>query len=168
MQKRVFDTIEARHARDFGNGRAGQRLYEDLLSAVRESRIPEAATEFEKRFLPLLKSKQPDSEAEASSLKRAPRAAGGIWVSTLCGAAIILGALIVGFGAFKTTMAKSPVKTPMVDMGATQPTPHAIADPAPQTASDAPVTAANGPETTDETAAESAPTRAVEQEPPAR
>src|SRR5262245_24826527 len=26
MQKRVFDTIEERHAKDFGNGRVGQKL----------------------------------------------------------------------------------------------------------------------------------------------
>jgi len=56
MRKCIFDTIEQRHARDFGNSRVGPRLYEELLSAVRDSGAREAAKEFEIRFFPLVNS----------------------------------------------------------------------------------------------------------------
>src|SRR6185369_93420 len=54
MRKRIFDTLEQHHTHDFGNSRLGPRLYEDLLSAVRESGAAEAVKEFENRFLPLV------------------------------------------------------------------------------------------------------------------
>src|SRR5262249_32711884 len=56
MRKCIFDTIEQRHTRDFGNSRVGPRLYEELLSAVRDSGAREAAKEFEIRFFPLVNS----------------------------------------------------------------------------------------------------------------
>jgi len=37
MRKRMFDTLEERHAQDFQNGKAGMKLYEELLSAVRDA-----------------------------------------------------------------------------------------------------------------------------------
>jgi len=169
MQKRVFDTIEERHAKDFRNGRVGQRLYEHLLSAVRESGMPAIEAEFENRFLPLLKAKQPHGEAEAGSPKQ-ELATRLIWISTACVAAVTLGAVVVGVGALKTTFAGSPlsIKTPVVENDATQPSPPAITDPAPQTAIDASNPAPKDTETTNEAASESASTNAVEQEPAAR
>src|SRR5436853_6180994 len=56
MRKCIFDTIAQRHAHDFGNSRVGPGLYEELLSAVRESGAREAIKEFENRFYPLLNS----------------------------------------------------------------------------------------------------------------
>lgn len=56
MRKCIFDTIEQRHAHDFGNSRVGPRLYKELLSAVRDSGAREAAKEFEIRFFPLVNS----------------------------------------------------------------------------------------------------------------
>jgi len=169
MQKRVFDTIEERHAKDFRNGRVGQRLYEHLLSAVRESGMPAIEAEFENRFLPLLKAKQPHGEAEAGSPKQ-ELATRLIWISTACVAAVTLGAVIVGFGALKTTFAGSPlsIKTPVVENDATQPPPAAIADPAPQTAIEASNPAPQDAETANETATEPVPAKAAEQESSAR
>ena len=42
MRKRMFDTIEQRHKHDFVSSRMGMGFYEDLLSAVRVSGVPEA------------------------------------------------------------------------------------------------------------------------------
>jgi hypothetical protein len=55
IRKRVFDVIEQYHANDFGNGMEGIELYEELLSALRDSGMPEVVKEFERRFAPLLK-----------------------------------------------------------------------------------------------------------------
>jgi hypothetical protein len=169
MQKRVFDTIEDRHAKDFRNGRVGPKLYEDLLSAVRESGMPAIEAEFEKRFLPLLKAKQPQDEAEALSPNQGGQGARWIWISTLCLAAITLGAVIVEFGALKTTFAGSPVsiKTPIVEND-TPPSSPAVDEPMAQTATDSSSPAAKDEETTSEAATEPAATQAVEQEPAAR
>src|ERR1700731_1933582 len=54
MRERLFDTMERCYAHDFGNGRAGKRFYERLLSAVRAAGSPEATGEFETRFSPFL------------------------------------------------------------------------------------------------------------------
>jgi hypothetical protein len=89
MRKRIFDTLEQRHAHDFGNGKLGMTLYDTLLSAVRDSGVPEAAQDFENRFFPLLYPKR--------------RGGGWGWTSAPCVAAIILIALILGFNALKTT-----------------------------------------------------------------
>src|SRR5262245_17161445 len=56
LRKCIFDTIEQRHTHHFGNSRVGPRLYEELLSAVRDSGAREAAKEFEIRFFPLVNS----------------------------------------------------------------------------------------------------------------
>jgi hypothetical protein len=53
-RKRIFDHIERHHAQDFANGRAGIELYEKLLSALRDSGMPEVMKEFERRFSSLL------------------------------------------------------------------------------------------------------------------
>jgi hypothetical protein len=50
MRELLFETMERCYAHDFGNGRVGKGLYEQLLSAVRAAGSPEAITEFETRF----------------------------------------------------------------------------------------------------------------------
>jgi hypothetical protein len=182
MQQRMFDTIEQRHAHDFGNGRAGLKLYEALLSAVRESGVPEAAMEFEKRFFPLLNRERPRREADAdppeemSDQDRMPVTAnrwgaGSIWISTLCVAAVIFGVLILRFDVLKTTTAGSSTatKAPILDVKAIEPAPGAMADLPPETAIEAPSRpVAKGTETASEPVTESAPTKADEQKPSER
>jgi hypothetical protein len=53
IRKRIFDILEEHHAHDFGHG-AGMELYEELLSALRDSGMREVVKEFETRFSPLL------------------------------------------------------------------------------------------------------------------
>jgi hypothetical protein len=64
IRKRIFDVIEQHHANDFGNGREGVKLYEELLSALRDSGMAEAMKEFERRFSPLLNPDPPVRNAE--------------------------------------------------------------------------------------------------------
>ena len=118
MRKCIFDTIEQRHARDFGNSRVGPGLYEDLLSAVRESGATEAIKEFENRFFPLLNSDPSRDNADigpseemtnqdrATAVEDRRRGGWGV-ISALCVLGF-LGALIVGFNAFKITAAERP------------------------------------------------------------
>jgi hypothetical protein len=106
MQKRVFDAIAQRHAHDFANGRAGLKLYEDLLSAVRDSGVSEAAQEFEKRFSPLLMT---DQVRTTGMEGRRGRRWG--WISALCLAAVIVGALVFGINVLKMTTAGPPTVT---------------------------------------------------------
>jgi hypothetical protein len=54
IRKRIFDVIEQYHANDFRDGRKGVELYEGLLSALRNSGMPDVVKEFERRFAPLL------------------------------------------------------------------------------------------------------------------
>jgi hypothetical protein len=54
IRKRIFDVIEQYHAKDFRDGREGVELYEELLSALRNSKMPDVVKEFERRFAPLL------------------------------------------------------------------------------------------------------------------
>ena len=152
MRKRIFDTLEQRHAEDFRSGRQGMQLYEDLLSAVRDARLPEAVEEFESRFQPLvnagrLEMGDPDQMAAVEDR----RGSGWDWISALCVAAVIVGALILGFNALKTTTAESPAVTeaPVPATKSTEePAPETMTEPAPET-----VTAP-------------APATAPEQEPP--
>jgi hypothetical protein len=64
MRRRIFDVIEQHHANDFRNGREGIELYEELLSALRDSGMPEVMKEFERRFSPLLNPDPPLRNAE--------------------------------------------------------------------------------------------------------
>jgi hypothetical protein len=117
MRERMFDAIQQQHAHDFSNGRVGKALYEHLLSAVRDSGVPEAVKEFENRFLPLLNEDSrrgnADIELPEGVIKqvRTPavedRRPGWSGISALCLAAL-LAALIVGFNAFKMTAAERP------------------------------------------------------------
>jgi hypothetical protein len=117
MRKRMFDTIEQRHKNDFVRSRRGMGLYEDLLSAVRVSGVPEAVGEFESRFLPLLDSDQTRGDADVGTQEEMAqhgttemqnrRWAGRVGISALCLAALVT-ALIVGVRVISITAAEQP------------------------------------------------------------
>jgi len=119
MRKRMFDTLEERHADDFGSGKAGRKLYDDLLSAVRDAGVPEAVTEFESRFLPLLTRKRQQADAQpgfATDLDLMSGAqgrwrTGWVWLCSLAGAVVIAGALFLGYNYLKTTAERLPSVT---------------------------------------------------------
>ena len=119
MRKRMFDTLEERHADDFGSGKAGRKLYDDLLSAVRDAGVPEAVTEFESRFLPLLTRKRQQADAQPGfatdldlmSGAQARWRAGWVWLWSLAGAVVIAGALFLGYSYLKTTAERLPSVT---------------------------------------------------------
>jgi hypothetical protein len=155
MRECIFDTIEQRHAGDFGNGRLGKGLYEDLLSAVRDSGAPGAAEEFEKRFFPYL---NPDrARGEPDTMKDRPQ--GGLgWASVVCVAAV-LGALIVGFTAFKKTASEQVAVTeaPIPAANAKEPASETVTESTPATVGETPIPAAKAEEAASETMTESAP-----------
>jgi hypothetical protein len=117
MRKRMFDTIAQRHKNDFVRSRRGMGLYEDLLSAVRVSGVPEAVDEFESRFLPLLDSDQTRGDADVGTQEEMAqhgttemqnrRWAGRVGISALCLAALVT-ALIVGVRVISITAAEQP------------------------------------------------------------
>ena len=137
MRKCIFDTIEQRHVRDFGNSKVGPGLYEDLLLAVRASGATEAIKEFENRFFPLVNSDPSrdsadiDPSEEMTNLDQANGAAnrgrGGWGVISALYVVGLLGALIVGFNAFKITAAERPTVSAAK---AIEPAPEAMTAPA--------------------------------------
>ena len=174
MRKRMFDTLEERHARDFVNGKAGMKLYEDLLSAVRDSGVPEAITEFESRFLPLLNRDRPQRDAESGfpggmtdqdrMIAVEDRRGGGwVWMWSLALAAGIAGALFFGYNFFKVTTSKPPTVTE-APVPAAQPT-----EPGPEPAAviEAPVPTANPTEPVSEPPAATGPVPAAQPTEPA-
>jgi anti-sigma-K factor RskA len=141
MRKRVFETLEQRHAHDFGNGREGVRLYEDLLSAVRDAGVPEAAEEFENRFFPLLNPDRARGETSAKETTAVAdrRGSGWDWISALCVAAVIVGAFVLGFNALKMTRAEPPTvaEAPIPAAKATEePASETMTEPVPATAAE--------------------------------
>jgi hypothetical protein len=164
MRKRMFDTIEQRHADDLGNGKAGMKLYEDLLSAVRDAGVPEAETEFESRFLPLLNKKevQPAGTFDPDRMTAAEGPWSGVWrwISSTVMAAAIAGAAGWFFGdkALKWIKGEPPALT-QTPGPATPP-----AQPAAAGEAATPVTA-TGPETP---AGSAIPVPAEGTEPPTR
>jgi hypothetical protein len=118
MQKCIFDTIEQRHAHDFRNSRVGPGLYENLLSAVRESGATEAIKEFENRFFPLLNSDPSHDNADVGpseettnqdqAIAAPDRRRGGWGMMSVLSVVALLGALMVGFDVFKLTAAERP------------------------------------------------------------
>jgi hypothetical protein len=160
MRERIFDTIEKRHAHDFGNGRLGKGFYEDLLSAVRDSGAPGAAEEFEKRFLPYL---NPDrARSKPDTLEDRSRGGWGL-ASVLCVSAV-LGAVIVGFTAFKMTASErlAVTQAPIPVAKAKEPTSAAITESAPATMAETPIPAGKVEEPASETMAESTASMAPE------
>ena len=155
MRQRMFDTIEQHHADDFGNGRLGKGLYEDLLSAVRDSGVPEAAQEFEERFFPYLNPNRKHGEPEAA--KDRWRVSRGL-AAVLCVAAV-LGALIVGFTAFKKTASErlTVTEAPIPAAHATEPASETVTELTPATVGETPVLGETAAEPASETTAETAP-----------
>src|SRR3974390_3329840 len=156
MRERMFDIIEQHHADDFGNGRLGKGLYEDLLSAVRDSGVPEAAQEFEERFFPYLNPNRKHGEPEAA--KDRWRVGRGL-AAVLCMAAV-LGALIVGFTAYKKTASErlAVTEAPIPAANATEPASETVTESTPATVGQTPIPARKPEEeAASETMTESAP-----------
>ncbi len=115
MRKRMFDTIEQRHAQDFVSGRVGTDLYENLLSAVRASGVPEALEEFESRFFPLLNADQTRGGADVGAQEEMAQDGTGemqnrrwgrwVGISVVC---LVATVLIVGFRLIGITAAEQP------------------------------------------------------------
>jgi hypothetical protein len=147
MRERIFDTIEQRHARDFRNSRVGPGLYEDLLSAVHDTRAAEAIQEFENRFSPLLNSDPSRDDAyfgpseEMTSQDRATviadRRRDGWGMISALGAVVFLAVLIVGFNAFKMT----PAEATKSAAKATEPASETMTAPAQAVVDKAPIAA---------------------------
>jgi len=70
IRRRIFDTIEKHHAHEFGDGRAGIELYEELLYALRDGGMPEVMKEFERRFSPFLSPSPAYSNANLGPRKQ--------------------------------------------------------------------------------------------------
>jgi hypothetical protein len=156
MRERMFDIIEQHHADDFGNGRLGKGLYEDLLSAVRDSGVPEAAQEFEERFFPYLNPDRKHGEPEAA--KDRWRVGRGL-AAVLCMAAV-LGALIVGFTVFKKTASEQLAVTeaPIPAAHATEPASETATESTPATVGETTIPAGKAEEeAASETITDSAP-----------
>jgi hypothetical protein len=174
MRKRMFDTLEERHAQDFENGKAGRKLYEDLLSAVRDAGVPEAVTEFESRFLPLLNRDRPQGDEESDfsggvtdrdrMLAAEDRRGGGwVWIWSLAVAAVITGALFFGYSFLKVTASKPPAMTE-TGVPATNPTEPVSQPPA---ATGAPVPAEQPTEPASQSTIKPPLSAPIQPEPPA-
>ena len=155
MRERIFDTIEQHYANDFGNGRLGKGLYEDLLSAVRDSGVPEATEEFEERFFPYLNPNRKQGEPEAT--KDRWRVGRGL-AAVLCVAAV-LGALIVGFTAFKKTASErlAVTEAPIPAANATEPALETATESTPATVGETSIPAEKAEEAVSESITDSAP-----------
>jgi hypothetical protein len=165
MRKRIFDTLEQHHTHDFGNSRLGPRLYEDLLSAVRESGAAEAVKEFESRFLPLVNTDPSRDNAHddvSGDLTKAVRATAakdrrrGSWIGVSVVLAITtLTALVIGFKCLKITPAEAGRSFFRMTSSHTKPAPVPV--PAQPAAEEHSTAATNSPESTSETTPEPVP-----------
>ena len=174
MRERMFDTIEQQHTIDFSS-RVGKGLYEHLLSAVRDSGVPEAVKEFENRFSPLLNADPLRGKADIgvpeeviNDLRTAvaeDRRRTWAGISALCFAALVA-AVIIGFNAFKMTTSARPTLNEAT-IPAAKPTETAsetITEPAQTIAAEAPVPAAKMQESAFEAMTEPVLPNSVEQE----
>jgi hypothetical protein len=174
MRERMFDTIEQRHAYDFSDSEVGKRLYEELLSAVRDCGDTQAAEEFECRFSPLLDPDHPRRDAEIAlgeEITKEDRTdrgwrGGWGWVSAVSGAAVALVALFLGFNAMRMKTADRPTLA-----GSSIPAAHAtvssdtLNDAVPGPAAEAPIAADDATElAAPETMASPAQVPATEQD----
>jgi hypothetical protein len=155
IRDRMFDTIEQSHAHDFGNGRLGKGLYEDLLSAVRDSGAPQAAEEFERRFFPYLNPVRTGAEPDTTKDRR--RVVWGL-AAVLCVAAVS-GVLILGLNGFKSTASErlTATEAPIPVAKANEPASAAMTESAPETVAETPISAENAEGSASETMGESAP-----------
>jgi hypothetical protein len=176
MRKRIFDTLEQHHTHDFGNSRLGPRLYEDLLSAVRESGAAEAVKEFESRFLPLVNTDPARDKAEAdddvsAELTKAVRATAardrkrGNWIGVSVVLTITtLTALIIGFKGLKITPAEAGRSLFRMTASHTKPAPAPPAVTAQPAAEESSTAATSSPESISETTPEPVPAFSPEPE----
>jgi hypothetical protein len=157
VRDRMFDTIEQFHAHDFGNGKLGKGLYEDLLSAVCDSGVPQAAEEFERRFFPYLNPVRASAEPDTTKGRR--RVVWGL-AAVLCVAAVS-GALILGSNGFKLTASErlTATEAPIPVAKAKE---TGFAESAPETVAETPISAENAEGSASETMGESAPSTAPE------
>jgi hypothetical protein len=159
VRDRMFDTIEQFHALDFGNGRLGKGLYEDLLSAVRDSGVPQAAEEFEKRFFPYLNPVRASAEPDTTKGRR--RIVWGV-AGVLCVAAVS-GAVILGLNGFKLTAFERLTATEApIPVAKAKPASEDVTESAPETVAETPISAENAEGSASETMGESAPSIAPE------
>jgi len=172
MRKRIFDTLEQHHTHDFGNSRLGPRLYEDLLSAVRESGAAEAVKEFESRFLPLVNTDPSRDNAHddvSGELTKAVRATAAkdrrrsSWIGVSVVLAVTtLTALIIGFKGLKITPAEAGRSLFRMTPSHTKPAPAPVA--AQPAAEESSTAATSNPESISETTPEAVPASPPEQE----
>jgi hypothetical protein len=116
LRRRVFESLEQRFGQDFGNGRAGKHLYETLHAAVADADVPDALTEFERRFLPLVDGRRLPQQTEPQSAEAgdgetagAGRARG--WIMAIAAAAVLVVGLVGGLTVLNTVLARHPVKS---------------------------------------------------------
>jgi hypothetical protein len=174
MRKCIFDTIEQRHAHDFGNSRVGPRLYEELLSAVRDSGAREAAKEFEIRFFPLVNSDPSRDKVDidlsqeltehdgAAPMADRRRASWGLIYTVFVVA--FAGALIVAVNAVKITSAEATRSVPKLAAETTETTPPPAQ--AVETETEVPMESTKSSELATELRTEAVPAAAAEQELP--
>jgi hypothetical protein len=151
MRARMFDTIEQRHTHDFGSGEDGKRLYEALLAAVRDCGDPQAAEEFESRFLPLLnpdRSSREDaigSDEEKTEEEQTENRWRGGWLAAACVAAIAFGALLLVNGLRVKTADRPSIAASSIPAAHATVSPDTINEAAPEREAEAP-TAVDGSE----------------------
>ena len=136
IRKRIFDVIEQYHANDFGDGMAGIELYEELLSALRDSGMPEVVKEFERRFAPLLKDLpcnakfDPRKEMTDKNAVRDRRLLDSGRMAMLYVVAFV-GTFIIAVSVFRMTATEQPSVTavPIPSAKAAEPVSKATTDP---------------------------------------
>ena len=149
-------------------------LYEDLLSAVRVSGVPEAVEEFESRFLPLLDSDKTRGDADVGAQDEMAqhgttemqnrRWAGRVGISALCLAAFVT-ALIVGVRVISMSAAEQPNSQELTITAAkpTEPASETMSEGTQAVAVPASVPAMDVTEPASETTAEPVPAISAEQ-----
>jgi len=115
LRRRVFESLEQRFGQDFGNGRAGKHLYETLHAAVADADVPDALTEFERRFLPLVDGRRSAQQIEAESTEADESATTGAgrargWIIAIAAVAVLVAGLVGGLTVLNTVLAKLPAK----------------------------------------------------------
>jgi hypothetical protein len=116
LRRRVFESLEQRFGQDFGNGRAGKHLYETLHAAVADADVPDALTEFERRFLPLVDGRRSAQQIDLESAETdAGEAVGGGrargWIIAIAAVAVLVAGLVGGLTVLNTVLAKLPAKS---------------------------------------------------------
>jgi len=137
IRKRIFDVIEQYHANDFGDGMAGIELYEELLSALRDSGMPEVVKEFERRFAPLLKdlpcNAKFDPRKEMTDKKNAVRDRRLLDSGRMAMLYVVafVGTFIIAVSVFRMTATEQPSVTavPIPSAKAAEPVSKATTDP---------------------------------------